>query len=354
MIDSLKPVHAALGGLSAQVVHIAGSKGKGSTTLLLARLLQNAGFKVGVFTSPAVLEEREMIQINEEAISGEILEDLKVRVRALNSALSEFEVLTLAAFSYFEQEACTHVVAECGWGGARDATNVLQQKALTILTHIELEHVGVLGDNLEEITREKCGITRPGVPLLTVASQNLPVLEEIERLGLKPNLAASMEAGLHHPESVGLAWTAAQMLGLNPSADDLLSLAELQIPGRFERVLWQGHTLILDGAHTYDSVKYVRDKAQAYAVEHDLPEPFWAIHFLKDKHVDLPNLFPFHRSVWIPLEDERAGEKPEGFEGLALNAFFEKLGGESPQFIVFVGSFKLVGAVKQRLLHLES
>lgn len=351
MIEPLFPVHAALGGLSAQVIHVAGSKGKGSTTVLLARLLQNAGFKVGVFTSPALLEEREMIQINGEAIAPETLGCLKGKVLALDPTLSPFEVLTLAAFAYFEQEACTHVVAECGWGGARDATNVLQKKVLTILTHIELEHVGVLGDNLEEITREKCGITRPGVPLLTVASQSLPVLEEIERLGLEPVLAASMEAGLHHPESVGLAWTAAQMLGLKPDADDLKSLVELQIPGRFERVLWKGHTLILDGAHTYDSVKYVRDKAQAYALEHDLPEPFWALHFLKDKHVDLPSLFPFHRSVWIPLEDERAGEKPEGFEELSLNIFFEKLEEESPQFIVFVGSFKLVGAVKKRLLH---
>lgn len=350
MIAPLVPVHLALGGLSAEVIHIAGSKGKGSTTLLLARLLQNAGFKVGVFTSPAVLEEREMIQINGEAIPSETLELLKGKVLAVDPNLSAFEVLTLAAFAYFEQEACTHVVAECGWGGARDATNVLQKKTLTILTHIELEHVGVLGDNLEEITREKCGITQPEVPLLTVASQSLPVLEEIKALGLEPVLAPSMEAGLHHPESVGLAWTAAQMLGLNPSATDLKSLAELQIPGRFERVLWQGHTLILDGAHTYDSVKYVRDKAQAYAVEHDLPEPFWAIHFLKDKNKDLPSLFPFHRSVWIPLQDERAGEKPEGFEEEELNTFFEQLSAQKPQFIVFLGSFKLVGAVKQRLL----
>lgn len=353
MIAPLIPVHLALGGLSAEVVHVAGSKGKGSTTVLLARLLQNAGFRVGIFTSPALLEEREMIQINGEAIPLESLEVLKGKVLAVDPSLSEFEVLTLAAFAYFEQEACSHVVAECGWGGARDATNVLPKKALTILTHIELEHVGVLGNTLEEITREKCGITRPGVPLLTVASQSLPVLEEIKSLGLEPILAPSMEAGLHHPESVGLAWTAAQMLGLKPGAADLKSLAELQIPGRFERVLWQGHTLILDGAHTYDSVKYVRDKAQAYAVEHDLPEPFWALHFLKDKHVDLPSLFPFHRSVWIPLKDERAGQTPEGFAEASLGAFFEQLKGQPPQFIVFVGSFKLVGAVKKMLLHLK-
>lgn len=148
MIAKLIPVHLALGGLSAQVVHIAGSKGKGSTTILLARLLQNAGHKVGVFTSPAVLEEREMVQINGEAISFEKLEELKKKVLAVDPSLSEFEVLTLAAFAYFEEEKCSHVVAECGWGGARDATNVLQKKALTILTHTELEHVGVLDDTL--------------------------------------------------------------------------------------------------------------------------------------------------------------------------------------------------------------
>lgn len=328
--------------INAKVIHIAGSKGKGSTAWLLSQILILSGQDVGLFSSPYLIKETEMIQVNGVAIDQKDLDRLRSDLQG-----SEFENQTQAAFRYFNEQACDYVVLECGWGGKRDATNWVENKDLTILTHIELEHTEVLGDSIEAITQEKLGICRPGVPLLTVASQVPEVFSTLEAMGIPPLLAPAADLGTHHPESVGLAILAAEQLGFPVTPAILKALERLKIPGRFEVIPWQGHTLILDGAHTYDSVTYLRERVLEYALHHGFEEPFWAIHFLKDKNPDLNKLFVRNHSVWIRLEDERAGSVPEDMNALSLEDFMKSLGGQAPgQLVVFVGSFRLVAAVK--------
>lgn len=331
--------------LHAKVIHIAGSKGKGTTALLLAKILELSGHKVGLFTSPFLFSEEEMIQINGENISKADLDRLRVGLDG-----SEFENQTEAAFLYFNEQECDYVVLECGWGGAMDATNTVENKNLTILTHIELEHTEVLGDTVEKITKEKLGICRPGVPLLTVASQVPAVFETIENAGLEPILVPAVDLDDHHPESAGLAMAAAEHFGITVTPEIHAELENLKVPGRFEVLKWDKHTLILDGAHTYDSVLYLREKVLEYTLHHGLGDPFWAIHFLKDKAPGLNKLFVRNHTVWIDLDDERAGTAPEDLNAVSIDEFLESLEIEpAGRLVIFVGSFKLVAGVKREL-----
>ncbi len=351
-LDSVRAAFEALGGLSIPMVHIAGSKGKGTTATLLAKIIQLYGDTVGLFTSPFIEEEIEMVTVNGVMISREDFERLKEKVLSLDETLSEFEVQTLAAYEYFKEQNCDVLVVECGLGGLTDATNVATDKALTILTHVELEHQEHLGDSLSEIARQKLGICRPGVPLFTLPSQAPEVFEEIRKSGHEVQIAPAFELGFHHPESVGLAVAAADFLGYPLDSVIEEALAQLVLPGRFEVLHVGPHTVLLDGAHTYDSVQYVLKRVQELAQKNQLPEPQFGIHFLKDKNPELWKLFPRARSTWVPLEDLRAGEKPEELSSLQIHEVFSQLENSlEKQFWVFVGSFKLVKAVKEKVFY---
>lgn len=350
MLEHLIKIYEELGGLDCPVIHIAGSKGKGTTAMLLGRILQMAGKKVGVFSSPAIFGVEEMIQINGEKITPEILKNYMSKVPALREDLSEFETITLAGLMYFQSEHCDYVILEAGWGGGRDATNVASHKVLTILTHVELEHTEVLGQTIPEITKEKLGICRSDVPLLTVASQVPDVFYEIENAGYEPVLAPAMDIGHHHPESVGLAIAAAEKLGVRMTDRILEGIESMQIPGRFEIIEMGKHVLILDGAHTIDSVRYVREKVLEYAQTHGLAEPFWVIHFLSDKNQDIWKLFPPQRTIWATLHHPRAGQAPAILPTATVEEIFEQLKfEETPKLLVLVGSFRLVAEAKKAL-----
>jgi folylpolyglutamate synthase/dihydropteroate synthase len=351
MIENLKKIHSELGGLSSPVIHIAGSKGKGTTAFLLAKILEMSGRKVGMFSSPAIFRIEEMIQVNGIHISEEKLKEYMTRVPALREGLSEFESITLAGLAYFEDEGCDFVILECGWGGAKDATNAVERKALTILTHIELEHTDVLGQTIPEIAAEKIGICRQDVPLLTVASQVPEVFDEIEEAGFSTTIVPSRDLGYHHPESVGLAVAAAEQLGITINDEILSALERLQIPGRFEITEWGMHTLVLDGAHTFNSIRYVRERVLEYAQNKGLADPLWGIHFLSDKQKDLWKLFPVQRTIWAEIDHPRAGDTPGALPSATVTEIFEQLKAEqTPKLLVFVGSFRLVAAVKEELL----
>lgn len=355
----LKKIHDALEGIEADIIHIAGSKGKGTTAILLAKILEMHKKKVGLFTSPYLLRKEEMIQVNGVCIRSEHLNACLQKIRKVHEALvleeaapplSEFEEMTLAALFYFAQEHCAYVVLECGWGGENDATNIVSKKVLTILTHIELEHTEILGKSLTEITRNKLGICRPDIPLFTVASQTEEVFEEIAHQDLRPLLAPAYELGFHHPESVGLAISAADHLGFAMDSVLKKELEVMTLPGRFERLPYGPHTLILEGAHTYDSIEYFLERVHAFEQENGLPSPEFGVHILNDKPKDLWALFPRNKMVWIPLKDERASEKPVELEEHTVGEILSTLHNKkTPQFFVFCGSFKLVAAVKRGL-----
>ncbi|MBU0981120.1 hypothetical protein KKC94_00330 [Patescibacteria group bacterium] len=333
--------------MRAKVVHIAGSKGKGTVAWLISEGLRASGFKVGLFSSPFILSEEEMIRINGVSIPRKRLDDYLEKVQ-IGKELSEFEALTEAAFLCFEEEECDYIILECGWGGKMDATNRIEKKDLTILTHIELEHMEVLGDTLKKITLEKLGICRPGVPLLTASSQDAAVMQTIEDAGFKVEIAPSAELNYHNPESTGLALFALEKLGVVLDSKILDALAKLIIPGRFEVLKMDEHVLILDGAHTYDSIRSLEGRVLTYAQEHGLPLPLWAIHTLKDKPKDLWTLFPIGRTVWLELDHPRASTPPDQLPKTTVEQLLSELKlEETPKLVVFTGSFRVVAEVRK-------
>lgn len=148
-------------------IHVTGTNGKGSTSTYIASIYQNAGFKVGLFTSPELYEVNEMIQVNGQNINDDeiknIIESVKKEIKKFD--LSTFEILTYVAFIYFVQQKCDICVIECGMGGETDATNIFVP-VLSIITSVSLEHTAFLGKSISEIALQKAGIIKDFAPVL--------------------------------------------------------------------------------------------------------------------------------------------------------------------------------------------
>ena len=143
-------------------VHIAGTNGKGSTAAMTASILQKAGYRTGLYTSPYIYRFHERIQIDGVEISDEDLAAVTEYVRPFASAMAEspteFELVCCVAFEYFKRKQCDVVVLEVGMGGALDATNVIDAPEAAVITNIGLDHTEYLGDTLEKIAETKAGI----------------------------------------------------------------------------------------------------------------------------------------------------------------------------------------------------
>lgn len=152
---------------SFRSVHVAGTNGKGSTSHTLAALLQALGYRVGLYTSPHLVDFRERIRVNGKPIPKERVIDFVERERSFFEPLapSFFELTTALAFLYFAEEKVDFAVIEVGLGGRLDCTNLISPE-LCVITNISLDHTQFLGDTLEKIATEKAGIIKPGVPVV--------------------------------------------------------------------------------------------------------------------------------------------------------------------------------------------
>ncbi len=150
-----------------KTIHVGGTNGKGSTSHSLASVLQSAGYKVGLFTSPHLKDFRERIRINGEMISEKYVVDFVEQHRSFFEPLypSFFELTTAMAFKYFADEKVDVAVIEVGLGGRLDCTNIITP-VLSIITNISFDHVNLLGNTLEKIASEKAGIIKHGVPVV--------------------------------------------------------------------------------------------------------------------------------------------------------------------------------------------
>ncbi|MBX3395127.1 MAG: bifunctional folylpolyglutamate synthase/dihydrofolate synthase [Phycisphaerae bacterium] len=152
-------------------VHIAGTKGKGSTAAMLSQMLANNGFKVGVYTSPHIVDLRERIAINDELIPKQTLTKLIAKVAEISREYPQsdrptfFEILTAIAFLHFAEEQVDVAVLEVGLGGRFDATNLVKPEVCGIV-NISLDHMAQLGDTVEQIAEEKAGIFKPDIPVV--------------------------------------------------------------------------------------------------------------------------------------------------------------------------------------------
>ncbi len=148
-------------------IHVAGTNGKGSTSHTLAAILQAAGYKVGLYTSPHLIDFRERIRVNGVPASKEFVVDFVEREKAFFEPLfpSFFELTTAMAFTYFAQEQVDIAVIEVGLGGRLDCTNIITPE-LSIITNISPDHTQFLGDTITKIASEKAGIIKPGTPVV--------------------------------------------------------------------------------------------------------------------------------------------------------------------------------------------
>ncbi|MCR5733798.1 MAG: bifunctional folylpolyglutamate synthase/dihydrofolate synthase [Lachnospiraceae bacterium] len=167
-------------------IHVAGSNGKGSTCAMFASILKECGYKTGLFISPHLIRYNERISINGQDIPDNELSLAMDRVKEaeeeMGVALSQFEILTAAAFLYFAKESCDIAVLEVGMGGEYDPTNVIDAPLLSVITNIGLEHTKYLGNTLSEIAHTKAGIIKEGSPCICYDALDKEVLEVIEKI----------------------------------------------------------------------------------------------------------------------------------------------------------------------------
>lgn len=202
-IGNISQLCEALGNphLKFPVVHIAGSNGKGSTSHLTASALMEAGYKVGLFTSPHLKDYRERIRVNGKKIDPSFVANFVEQSKESwkNIEPSFFEITTALAFHYFAQEQVDIAVIEVGMGGRLDSTNIVQP-VVTAITSISLDHTQFLGDTLELIAKEKAGIVKENIPVVIgeIPSGARQEIIEIAKLKSAP---LTMSASLLPPKS---------------------------------------------------------------------------------------------------------------------------------------------------------
>lgn len=150
-----------------KTIHVGGTNGKGSTSHMLAAILQQAGYKTGLYTSPHLKDFRERIRINGEMITEDFVTDFVAEQQDIMEEISPsfFEVTVAMAFSYFAKEQVDIAIIEVGLGGRLDSTNIITPE-LSVITNISLDHTNILGTTLPEIAKEKAGIIKPGIPVV--------------------------------------------------------------------------------------------------------------------------------------------------------------------------------------------
>ena len=296
-------------------IHIAGTNGKGSTSTALANIMIAEGKKTGLFISPFVVNFRERIQINGEYIKEKELANLTYEIskivpeveKEVEDNITEFEFITALMFAYFKEQNCDVVILEVGLGGRLDSTNVIEKPLASVITQIALDHIVVLGDTIDKIAYEKCGIIKADCPVITTSHQNpraLPVIEKIAKDKNSPlkiahiSLAENVKivpygseftykgmnitvnlAGRHQIENMTAAAETALALGVSKTAI-VRGIANTKFPARLE-ILSRSPLVILDGAHNENGA----DVLANYLDEHKLT-PVTLIGMMADKNCE--------------------------------------------------------------------
>lgn len=259
------------------VIHVAGTNGKGSTCHLLSGMLQEAGYTVGMFTGPHLGSQRERIQVDEEWISADAFVDRFETVQ--DADFSKFECMVYMALDHFARQDVDIAIMETGLGGRRDATNIVDPAA-AVITNVTRDHTGVLGETVPEIAREKAGIIAENAPVVSGAEP--PALDVIRdetrqvgtslstpdrhvsvadtaplQLSFQEQTVSSSLRGRYQVDNINLCIETVEQLPYHVTGDDITAaLRTVKIPGRMEPVATEPLT-ILDGAHNRAGVNAV-------------------------------------------------------------------------------------------------
>lgn len=267
---------------SFRSIHIAGTNGKGSCSHTLAAILQEAGYKVGLYTSPHLIDFRERIRVNGQPVPEEYVIRFVEDERAFFEPLhpSFFELTTAMAFRYFAEEKVDVAVVEVGLGGRLDCTNIIRPD-LCIITNISLDHVQFLGDTLEKIAGEKAGIIKSGIPVVIgeTTPETRPVfLKKAEEVGAPIHFAEEEVKevhpdweyelkGLYQEKNRRTLWAALPLLqegGYQISESDIQAgfahVVELTgLMGRWQK-LQEHPTLVCDTGHNVGGIQYIAEQ----------------------------------------------------------------------------------------------
>ncbi len=299
---------SALGNPEAdfRAIHIAGTNGKGSTAVMTASILEEAGFTVGLYTSPHLEDECERVQIwdgTHHMIDQAHFDELKERARAIEDKATVFEVYTAAAYLYFAEMHPDYVVLETGLGGRLDSTNTIEKPLVTVITQVGLDHTAELGQTIFKIAHEKAGIIKPGVPVVS-QTPDLNVKNVLRRTAAEKGcefidvsavydkyrgMDLSMK-GEHQIRNAATAAEAIKAAGIEVSDEAVaIGLANAYLPGRFE-VLNEDHAgsgepfFIIDGAHNPDAIGALTETLTAFARGHKIKRIFVIFGCMKDKN----------------------------------------------------------------------
>ncbi|MBD1839336.1 bifunctional folylpolyglutamate synthase/dihydrofolate synthase [Coleofasciculus sp. FACHB-64] len=338
------------------VIHVAGTNGKGSVCAYLSAVLTEAGYRVGRYTSPHLVDWNERICLNEQPISLETLEKLLLQVQAAiqpeEESPTQFEVITAAAWLYFAQAQVDVAVVEVGLGGRLDATNVCPNPLVTIITSLSREHWKNLGPTLADIAREKAGILKAGCPAVVgqlpeearaVVQQRIielgcpvvwaePAVElrtaktprtqreerRVEYQGIKYPLPLLGDIQLNNSALAIASFQILQQQGWEISEAAIASgMAKTQWIGRLQWTSWQNHRLLIDGAHNPAAAIALRQ----YVDTLEKSPIHWVMGMLSTKdHADIFSalLRKGDRLYLVPVPDHSSAE-PEYLATLAQN-----------------------------------
>ena len=332
-----------------KIIHVAGTNGKGSVCAMLASILRQQGYRAGLFTSPDLHKFNERFSINGEYISDENFAKYMALIKETSEwlfgdeVMSYFQILTVLAFMYFHDENVDFYVMETGIGGRLDSTNIITKPVLSVITAISFDHMDILGNTIEKIASEKCGIIKKNCPCVLYLQGELVYntvkqhTEEKQSELFAPshidfevfkNDLTGMEFSLkndyyNYPivklnllgeyqiRNAATALTAVCALrkyGVEISDQNALDgLANTVWPGRMEVIEYNGRTIIFEGAHNAEGAENLARSMQTYAQGRDVT---LLTAILKDKEYEimLNNLNSFADKVVLtrPVYGARA------------------------------------------------
>ncbi|BAY40944.1 folylpolyglutamate synthetase [Nostoc sp. NIES-2111] len=324
------------------VIHVAGTNGKGSVCAYLSSILTEAGYRTGRYTSPHLVDWTERICVNEEQISHENFCKLLLTVQAAISLDDEyptqFEVITAAAWLYFAQQQVDVAVIEVGLGGRLDATNVICDPLVTVITSISREHWQQLGPTVADIAGEKAGILKSGCP--AVVGKLPPDAEQVVRSRAQelqcplilPRPSHQISDKLVQYQSIfqletikyplplqgqiqltnsALALATVEVLqqkGWQISQEEIVNgMAKTKWPGRMQWISWKQHKLLIDGAHNPASAQVLRDYVDTLSTQ----SVTWVMGMLATKdHADILQalLRPNDQLYLVPVPDNNSAD----------------------------------------------